>query len=172
MHEFRRALEGCPHKTKRLRVALQLQPQPHIRMAALASVGRLVFSWDAHSDFWLRGPGKRHGLPARRRCHFPRRLTTPKFRSRPPGQVDVPAGEPTRFGPGAGTSMHRAIRCLHKRTSGARSVSNQGPYTRMHSYWRRKEASRRRHRAYGLLAAVVESEGQLSSVGCQVLSGL
>ena len=73
---------------------------------------------------------------------------------------------------GAGTSMHRAIRCLHKRTSGARSVSNQGPYTRMHSYWRRKEASRRRHRAYGLLAAVVESEGQLSSVGCQVLSGL
>src|SRR6516165_6251654 len=45
-------------------------------------------------------PEKRHGLPARRRCHFPRRLTTPKFRSRPPGQVDVPAGEPTGFGRG------------------------------------------------------------------------
>jgi hypothetical protein len=73
---------------------------------------------------------------------------------------------------GAGTLMHRAILCLHKRTSGARSVTNQGPDTRMHSCWRRKEASRRRHRAYGLLAAVVESEGQLSSVGCQVLSGL
>lgn len=56
-------------------------------MAALASlsVGLLVFSWDAHSDFWLRGPGKKAWSPGEETMPFSEAADNPKISQPDPG---------------------------------------------------------------------------------------